>query len=206
MIRPKLSIATPAVELPVTVPEALDHCRIKHSLHDSLIHGLISTATEHVEKITNRALCEQTWRAWWYCFPSDRHLVLPRGPVRSVTHLKYTDGDGAETAWSSSNYQADLMTIPARIWLKKGIVWPTTILREGLAVEVQFVCGYDTVAAESFVNGPVPPSFRQAILLLVDHWYRNTSAVTVGNNAAVVSGPLAIAVDALLTPFKIPAH
>lgn len=178
----------------VTLDEAKAQCRIRHSSQDTLLAGIILAAVDHVERIGNIALLPQTWKVFYDSFPAGGYLQLPRGPVISVTHLKYTNSAGTQTTWDSGNYVLNLQRRPARLTTGYTITYPSAILQPGLPIEVQFVAGYANAAA-------VPASIKQAVLLLIDHWYQNPSAVT----DKATSTPIAFGVDALIRPYRVPA-
>lgn len=190
-----LSLVTaPAVE-PVTLAEAKAQCNVVIANADALIASLIRAAREHVETATHRPLITQTWDLKLDGFPCGC-IELPLPPVSSVTSVSYVDTDGATQVWSSALYQTDLpagpFAGPARIEPIYGGQYP--IARSVLnAVTVRFVCGYGA-SAES-----VPDALRQAIKLMVSHFYdAGRQPVVIGSSVASV--PLTI--DALTWPYK----
>jgi uncharacterized phiE125 gp8 family phage protein len=54
-------------------------------------------------------------------------------------------------------------------------------------IQVTYVAGYGAAAS-------VPQKYKQAMLLLIGHWYENRETVIVGT----ISGPIALAVDSLI--------
>lgn len=192
-----LSPITPAASKPVSLAEAKAHLRYMRTDQDALIEGLIGSATEHLEGrngILGRALVTQTWEVRLDCFPS-RHrgrIELPMPPLQSVTSVKYIDTAGVErTLTSGTDYVTDAQHMIGRIRPAYGKTWPHTIDDEG-AVRITFVAGYGDAAA-------VPNGIRQAILLLVGHWWLNREAV------GQAGGPHALAVEALTMPYRIMA-
>lgn len=165
----KLTTA-PTVE-PVTLAEAKRHANVVADDEDLLIAGLIQAARELVEQDTSRALITQTWTLVRHGFWASS-LELPRPPVQSVSHVKYYDSGGVLQTLSAIYYTVDTYREPAVVWLNEGYTWPNVDDREN-AVLVTYVAGYGTAAA-------VPQRAKQAILLLVGHWYRNREAVLIG--------------------------
>lgn len=188
-----LIVTSPAAE-PISRTEAKLHCRIDHSTEDDLVDSLIRAAREYAEEITGLKLMQQTWKAFYDEFPSE--FYLPFAPVSSVTHIKYTDIYGTQTTWATTYWEANTLEEPAEIDLKYGQSYPTVTLKTVNPIEVQFVCGYASAS-------DVPMPIRQAMYLLIGHWFDNRSAVTVGNTAASVSEPLKIGVESLLAPYSI---
>lgn len=191
---PLIVLVTAPVAEPISRTEAKLHCRIDHSTEDDLVDSLIRAAREYVENYTGRRLMEQTWKAFYDEFPSK--FYLPTAPVQSVTHIKYTDINGTQTTWSTTYWEANIYEEPAEIELKYSQSYPIVTLKTVNPIEVQFVAGYTSAA-----NVPMP--IRQAMYLLIEHWYRNRGAVTVGNTAAAISAPLQMGVDSLLAPYRL---
>jgi uncharacterized phiE125 gp8 family phage protein len=88
----------------------------------------------------------------------------------------------------SSDYIVVADTEPGIITLARDKTWPTPTLRTVAPIRVRYVAGYGATAAS------VPSRYKQAILLLVGHWYENREAVNIGN----IVNTLPLAVDALL--------
>lgn len=177
--------ATPAV----STSDAKAHLRVTHSDEDTLIGNIVDAAVRHVEDACGRALFTQTWTLKLDEFPVG-DIILPRPPVASVTSITYVDGDGATQTLSSGDYLSDLSSEPAAISPAYGTEWPTT-REQRAAVTVVYVSGHTTTAA-------IPKAIRQAILLLVGHFYENREA-----SAATAMTELPMAVDALLAPYRM---
>ncbi|HHI82152.1 MAG TPA: hypothetical protein ENJ99_03285, partial [Rhizobiales bacterium] len=56
---PAILLTPPAIE-PVSLVEAKAHLKVEVSDDDSLIDGLITTARQHIERQTGKALIDQT--------------------------------------------------------------------------------------------------------------------------------------------------
>ena len=186
-------VTGPTVE-PVTLDETKLHLRVDITDDDSLIGAKIETAREDVETITRRALITQTWDLYLDAFPSESQIELLMPPLQSVTHVKYTDPDGNESTLSSSSYVVDTYSTPGRIVLKDGESWPGDTLQVVNGVEVQFKAGYGDHASD------VPRPIRDAVLLLVGHYYENREAVAVGRQRPVV---LPMGVEELLWTYRV---
>lgn len=160
-------VSGPGAE-PVGLDEAKLHCRIDITDDDELVQGLIIAARRTAEQFSNHKLITQTWDYWLDGFPGSADLVLPRSfaPVQSVTHVKYFDEDDQESTFDAANYVADLKQEPGRIRLKSGTSWPSTILRVANGVQVRVVVGYGD-------DADVPQELKQAMLLMIGHWYEN---------------------------------
>lgn len=175
-------LITPAASFAVTLAEAKTHCRVDGADDDTYLNALIAAASDHVEKYTGRSILEQTWQLSVDGFSDE--IILPNGPVQSVTTLAYYDGEGANqtlaTGWALNN-----TVDPARIVKDADADWPETQTRFD-AVRITYVAGY----------GEAPAPIKHAMLLLIGHWYENREAV----GQAMQEVPLAV--DALLSNYR----
>jgi uncharacterized phiE125 gp8 family phage protein len=92
-----------------------------------------------------------------------------------VTHIKTYDDNDSATTMSSSDYQVDTVSKPARVALRNGKTWPATVLRPLNGVEIKFIAGYGDHESS------VPQSLRQGMLKLCVHLYENREEINVGN-------------------------
>lgn len=181
----RCALATPPAEEPVSRTEAKLHCRIDVSADDTLVDGLIVAARQLVEAHARRALVTQTWDLTLDYFPSDwRHdygaIVVPNPPLVSVAYVTYRDGEGTLQTLATTGYRV-LAGTPGRIVPESRTEWPS-ILEHPDAVHVRYVAGYGAASA-------VPQALKQAILLLVGHFYENREATA---DAAFHELPLAV--------------
>lgn len=177
-----LQLDTPATADPVTVAEAKAHLRVGFSEDDTLIEGLIASATAEAQTITRRQLVTATWKLLLRDFPAgDEPIRVPLPPLQSVSSVKYFDTNGTEQTIASANYIVDIASEPGRIALAPDKTWPGVQDRIN-AVTVEFIAGYGDPSA-------VPERIKTAIKQLVGHWYENREAATLGIEAKEV--PLA---------------
>lgn len=197
MIQPaytKVLVNGPAAE-PVSRTEAKLHCRIDHSTEDTYVDGLITMARELIEGRTGLSLVTQTWKLLYDRWPDHhRYLILGRGPITGVDHVKYTDTDAVEHTWAATNYVLDGLANPPRLHLAWDAYWPSETLRPGKAIEVQIECGFGAASA-------VPNRIKQAMFLTIGAMYENRSEIVIGNNASADSKRLAFGVEALLADY-----
>jgi uncharacterized phiE125 gp8 family phage protein len=159
---------------------------------DDLVSALITAAREYCEGFTGRALAEQTLEAYPPCFPRMNEVELPCPPLQSVTSVKYTDIDGNETTMTEgTDYIVDTDSTVGRIVLPYAETWPTAALYTVNPIKIRYVAGYTTV----------PRSIKQAMLLLIGHWYANREAVLVGQGT--MSKEIEFAVKALLSMHRV---
>lgn len=130
--------------LPVSLNQAKAHLYIDttDTDHDSYINTLINVAVSESERFTGRRFVSQTWKAFVQAWPACDFIELPFGQLQSVTHVKYTDSDGAESTLSTEDYIVDTDSDPGRVILAYGESWPTVTLYPSNPIEIQFVCGF----------------------------------------------------------------
>lgn len=165
----------PASE-PVSLTEAKLHLRVEVSDDDALIAALITAAREYVEESARRALVTQTWRLSLSGWPGGNSIELSRPPLQSVTSIIYKDSAGASTTWAAANYLVDTDSEPGRVVLAYGASWPSVTLYPSNPIQITYVAGYGAASA-------VPQRLRQAVLLLVGHWYENRESTISGTIA-----------------------
>ncbi len=185
-------VADPAAE-PVTLAEAKAHCRIDTDTEDAILLALISAARRHVESETRRVLVARPWRIWFDVWSADGRLVLPVAPVLSVDAVTIYDGDGVGSVLDAAAYEVDTRSVPARLALtaRAGGVVPGRTMN---GVEIDVTAGHGEAS-------DVPAPLRQAVLLLVAHWFEHREAAA-GAGGGLALTPLGVA--ALIAPYRIP--
>lgn len=183
------TLVTPPAAEPLTLDEVKAHLRVDGTAEDGLISGLITAAREHVEQHTWRALVTQTWKGMRRGFRPE--IRLAKGRLQSVDAVAYIDASGAEQTLPAATYTVDTAREPGRIVLAHNQSWPS--VRDQINnVTITFTVGYGAAA-------DVPQAIKQAMLLIIGHWYANREAVLVGDSAE----SLPLAVDALLAPYRL---
>jgi len=179
----------PAVE-PVTLLEAKAHLGINSTFvnDDNLINQLIVASREYAEGYTNRPLITQTWTFYGDGF---NKLMELKPNLQSVTNVKYVDNDGVLQTLATAEYSVNTHTLVGNITPAYGKAWPAT-RSQSKAVEIEFVAGYGLA-----VN--VPASIKQAMLLLIGHWYENRESVIIGT----ISSETPMAAKMLLNPYRV---
>ena len=188
MLKPVL-VTAPSVK-PIGLDEVKKNCNIDHGDDDALIEGLIDAAVSLLDGHAGergQAMINQSWSVSMRQFCAS--IRLPVGPLVSVTSVQYYNSSDVLTLASASLYGAFTDGLGAYISLKANQTWPSVADRED-AVTVTWVAGFGATADK------VPAAIRQAMLLLVGHWYQNRETVSVGD--AVYQLPFAV--DALLGP------
>ncbi len=197
MHRPVL--VTPPADFPVSIEEAMRHCRITIDEDDTaglaevhqLLGAYILAATEHLDGwtgILGRCLKTQVWRQDFDGFT--RCLPLALAPASAVVSVTWRDNDGQISTVADSEYS---LTTDAGgrsfVRFRNAFSLPGN-LYESAAVSVTYTVGSEVV--------PVP--LQQAILLYVGAWYENREETVIGTIAA--SLPASVAIDRLLAPYR----
>lgn len=193
-----LTLVTAATVDPVTLGEAKQHCRIDVADDDALLAGYILAARAFVEDLTGRVLMTQTWNlnldngwptVWNRRTTSHRpRIIIPNPPVQSVASITYVDTNGATQALATNQYQLSKGDIFGFIEPGYAVTWPT--VRDQLeTITVRFIAGYGSNL------GDIPEPIRQAILLMVGHFYDNRESTMGGRSistGSILETPLGV--------------
>lgn len=182
--------AAPAVE-PVTVDEAKAHLRVDHSDEDALLASLIATSRLHIEAALDIALITQSWSWKFDAWPHSSALELPLRPIKSVEAVRIAAQDGTLTELLPDQFVVDGGSLPSRIVATSG-AWPRPGV-PALGIEIAFTAGFGISASD------VPQPIRQAMLMLVAHWYEHREPVEIG----AVATRIPDTVSALLIPYRM---
>ena len=161
--------AAPSAD-PVTLAEAKDHLQLLGNDEDAVVLSMIKAATSYLDGPSGalgRALITQTW-SLSVDRPCDNVIRLPLSPVQSISAISYYDTDDNSQNLDVADFRFYKSEDWAYIEPKSGVSWPTTISRRD-AITVTFVAGYGSPLV-------LPQLLKQAVLLLVRHWYDNRSA------------------------------
>jgi uncharacterized phiE125 gp8 family phage protein len=191
----RLTLVTAPLLEPLPLVDATAHLRVSGEEENALIEALIVAARGHVERVTGRQLITATWKLKMERFPCDGEPIeIPVAPLLTVVSVKYRDLADALQTWASSEYVVDApagsYATTGRIYPALNKVYPTTADRPD-AVEIDFTAGYGPNPED------VPQELRQALLLLVGHWFENRETVTIGS----IPTELPFAAEALLSSF-----
>jgi uncharacterized phiE125 gp8 family phage protein len=187
-----LTLFTAPTTEPLTLDEVKSFLRIDSSLDDIYIYSLIVAARKYCENFQNRAYITQTWELSLEDWPSEV-IELPKGNLQSITSVIYKDSTGVSTTISTSDYVVSTRGIVGRVTPAYGKLWPTFTPYPLDPIVIKFVCGYGT--AED-----VPDTIKQAMYLLISHWWENRIPVSQTNQT---SSEIAFTVSALLWQERI---
>lgn len=198
---------------PVTLTDAKLWCRIDNTAEDSVISSLITAAREKVEADTDRQFAPQTWvwtvdqrfrlpkisdavipdlhwgdagegwgEAEWPWFLWGRRypsLRSPVTPVQSVLSITYRS-NGADASYDMTNF---------RVGGDRDLIFGDGLPisdEQKDAITITMVCGLTTEQAVTALE----ERYRQAIRMLVVHWYENRVPVQMGTGRGIVEIPL----------------
>lgn len=181
-------IAGPAEE-PVTLAETRAYLRLDGTQEDALVTALTAAARTMLEAETRRAFVTQSWRLLLDAWPAGG-VEIPLAPVRAVTAIALVNGEGAQVPVDPALYEADIHAEPPRIVPGCASIWPPP-LRRVAGIAIEFEAGYGAAQA-------VPAPLKQALLMLVAHWFENRAPVAFGGGVS----ELPMAAAALIAPYR----
>lgn len=160
----RATVVTGPTSEPVTLTQAKKQLEISTSdtAHDDQLTLLIQAAREQWEHDTDSCCLTQTLSVTLEEWEDDE-IYLPKRPVQSITSITYYDTGNTQQTLSTSVYSLDASCRAVR--LKYQQIWPPIVDRWD-AVTVTYVAGYTSTTN-------VPAIAKQAILLLVGHYFEN---------------------------------
>jgi uncharacterized phiE125 gp8 family phage protein len=180
-------LSGPAVE-PMALGEAKAYLRVEHGDDDLVIAALIAAARIHVEAQTRRALITQTWRIIRSCWPPEGRLSISPAPLQEIVAARVYDSVGTALALDTQAFVIDKASA-----LVAFAPWSLPAPGRSFGgVELDVKAGYGDAGTD------VPEPLRQAIRLLVAHWYENRG-LTAGRAVAVSPA----SVSALIAPYQV---
>ncbi|MCH9806763.1 MAG: head-tail connector protein [Alphaproteobacteria bacterium] len=180
----------PAIE-PITLAEAKAHLRVDGTEEDQLISSLILTSRLHIEAALGLALITQAWKLLLDKWPKTAEVRIRLRPLQSVSEVKVYDTDGQAAIVPPEHYISDTTGNPGRLVpARQG--WPQPGRRAN-GIEIAFTAGYGDAETD------VPAPIRQALLLLVAHWYEHRDPVEIGTPGVAIPA----AVSRLLKPYRL---
>lgn len=164
---------TAGPEAAVGVAEAKAHLRVDHALDDDTIRMLIQAAQAQAEDLYLwQALTPRT-----YSLTTDgvaAEILLPMGPVTAVTLVESIDAASVATELAVDAWRLQFFE-PGRLLL-------LDLPASATSIRVTYTAGL----AEA------PAWAKQAILLMVGHWYEQRQAVDVRPGAGAMEIPLGV--------------
>jgi uncharacterized phiE125 gp8 family phage protein len=205
-----LTLVTPPAVEPLTLLEVKPYLRvddITDSTDDVYINSLITTAREYCEEYQHRAYITQTWELALQKFSIDKTdflnndvsnsiIEIPKGKLQTINSITYKDTAGIViTMQENVDYVVSTRGILGRVCPPFGKIFPVCLLYPLDPIVIQFTCGYGDDGSK------VPQRIKQAMLLLISHWYENR--MVINDLRGVNPEEVSFAVTSLLTKDKI---
>lgn len=174
----------------MTLNEAKAHLRIAsdYTDDDAYIGATIEAAVATLEAATGRALGTRGYKLTLTAWPASDRIYLPVSPLVSVEKITYTDEAGVSRVLNPAQYHLDESAEPALLTPAYGGSWPTVRQQAG-AISIEYTAGYEAA----------PAPLKQALLLLIGHWYENREAIVIGTTAT----ELPFAVQYIVDEFSV---
>ena len=192
----KYQVTTQVATEPISLEEAMQHLRIeaygypqKHPDEDYIL-SLITSAREWCERYTQKALATQTITVKLTEFSNK--MVMPIGPMQSVSSIKYLDRNNALQTLATNNYYVD--TYSNSILLEPGSTFPAVSLREN-SIVIEYIAGYAG-------TNVLPTPIKSAMLLLIGSGYENRQE-DYAASTKVTFNSLPMGVYNLLQPYRV---
>jgi uncharacterized phiE125 gp8 family phage protein len=164
-------VTGPSVE-PLTLTQAKLFLRVDNSDEDDLITAFIVAARQAAEEYLNQKLITHSMECYLDSFSPIMELDL--GPVQSITTVKYYDADGDLQTLSSSNYNVDTVSQPARVQIDESVSIPTVDDKIN-AVIIAYESGYGDTSVK------VPSAIISAVMLILGDLYENRQDTIIGS-------------------------
>jgi uncharacterized phiE125 gp8 family phage protein len=184
-------LLTPPAAEPVTLAEAKAYLRVEHDHDDDVIAALIAGARVHVEAQCRRALITQGWRLIRDAWPADGRIAVLPAPLQALTAARVRRIDGTTQAIDADLFAVDAASAPGVLSFAAGALPMPGRAVAGIELDIE--AGYGEAAAD------VPQPLRQAIRVLVSHWYENRGLIAAGGGVAVL--PQSVA--ALIASYRV---
>lgn len=180
-------IAHPTSE-PLSLAEAKGFLRIEHDDDDTVIETMIIAARTHIETLTRCAMIAQTWRFIRDSWPDEGRIALRRGPLLSIEDVRIFNSEGIASSLDSESFVIDRAAnvVASPVWT---LPVPGRVIA---GIEIDAVLGFGGAA------DAVPEDLRQAMRLLVAHWYEHR-----GLEHGTSGARLPVQVNALISPYRV---
>lgn len=171
-----MPLKTPPATEPITDAELQAHLGMSatdFAARLDVLHSNLTAARQLCESDgegTGIAFVTQTWTHYADAFPLDNKQINLRGPLQSVTHVKFIDASGTLQTLSPLLYQVD--AVKHRLLPGFEQSWPQTRAVAN-AVQIEYICGFGDATA-------VPEMIKQAIKLIVGQNERYQTVIEGG--------------------------
>lgn len=180
-------ITTPALE-PLPLADAKLHLRVDHTDEDDFISQTITAARQYIEAVTGERLITQAWRQYVSEWPVNRCIRLEISPVQSIMAITAFDRDGIPHRIAEQDAELARGSRPQVLMLSASV--DPQLAANGLEIDV--------TVGQGDLPTDIDAPLRQAIAMLVAHWYEFRGAIAPSQQP--VSLPAGL--DALLQPYR----
>lgn len=207
-----LTLISPPAAEPLLLTDVKPYLRLDDltdTTDDAYITSLITVAREYCETYQHRAYITQTWELTLQEFPRsitnylnndvrESIIEIPKGSLQTVNSFTYMDTAGVTTTMGSgvnADYVVSTRGILGRVCPPFGKIFPVCLLWPLDPIVINFTCGYGRDGSS------VPNRIKQAMLLLISHWYDNR--MVINDLRGVNPEEVTFAVTALLKMDRI---
>lgn len=164
----------------VSLEEAKAQCNVMGSDYDAILTSLISVARDYAEGRTGQLIVPGTYEITLDEFPNSEILYIDEYPISSIESIEYVSGDSIQTI---DDYVADY---GYKTRLQRNS-WPVT--NQIGAVTITFEGGYEE---------DMPEKIKQAMLLMITHWFNNREAVVISEGRTIDAQEVPLTANTLL--------
>lgn len=181
---------------PVLLTDAKIHLGLVDTYYDTLINRLISAARERAETFLNRSLVDKTVVVMLDDHPDNMYVKLPKGPIKSITNIKYWDGSEMQTL-SSDNYEHDIACDPGILYFLSMI---SDLERKVNCIHIEYTVGWgDRTISGHTVKTPMPQPVISAMLMMIRTMFDMREDLVKGITVARVPQNA----EFLLSPYRV---
>jgi uncharacterized phiE125 gp8 family phage protein len=163
----KIETIKKSKSLVVGLDDIKAHMRLDTSHEDDLIVEYIKAATKHIENYLGKTLLTATLKAKHTQLPGFSRMPLPYGPINSIVSVKA----GILSFNETKNF-----------YIENSSAVPELVLNESAhEIEVVYLAGYGAL------GDSVPDDIRQAIRILIGHFYEARDTQKLPNNSVIWS-------------------
>ncbi|MBN2842832.1 MAG: phage gp6-like head-tail connector protein [Sedimentisphaerales bacterium] len=169
-------IISAVTNYPVSLSEVKEHLRIIGNDEDNVLSLYLKTAIDYCENFEGSCLTEKNVTAYYPYFLA--YMALPLSPAVLISSVKYNDGSGNLVLYNGEK-RLDSVANPSYIYFPESL--PVVSTDYPNSVEISYITG----RGERMIEDRI----KQAILLLVGHYYENREATS---SAALNAIPFAV--------------
>lgn len=141
---------------------------------------MIEAAREIAEDYVKGTFVETLWELSFAEFPpsmwTPTGVELPMGPVIDVVEMSYVDTDGARQVMDVTALQVVRYSAPPSVLPAFGQYWPNNVQGSVGSIRIRYLAGYRSQGSPAGAD-KVPKKVKQALRMMVAHWYENREAV-----------------------------